>query len=97
MVDAGFTAYGRVDHGKEGGGYLYKIHTTLVTGGGKARHIPHHAAAERDERGGAIMACGQQAIGNQIENLERLLKFTIEQDGGSHMIPRQGGQDGTEV
>ena len=47
-VDAGLAAVGGVDLGDQRGRHLHDRHAALVDGGAEARHVPHHAAAERD-------------------------------------------------
>ena len=48
QVDAGLAAVGGVDLGDQRGRHLHDRHPALVDGGAEARHVPHHAAAERD-------------------------------------------------
>ena len=45
---------------------------THVAGGGKARHVAHHAAAQRVERGLAVEAAAEQRVKDQVERIPGL-------------------------
>ena len=53
QVDSYLSAYGGIHLGQEGGGDLNEIHAPEDGGGGEARQVPHHAAAQGNDGVGA--------------------------------------------
>jgi hypothetical protein len=70
QVDAGLAAVGGVDLGDERGRHLHDRHPALVDGGAEARHVPHHAAAERDH----VVVVGHAGVREPAQDLARGLE-----------------------
>ena len=62
-VHGGLAAHGGVHHGQQRGRYLNIGDAPLVGGGGEARKVPHHAAAQRDDD----ILTGEAAVTEKIQ------------------------------
>ncbi len=89
MVDAGLAAHRRIDLGQQGGRHLDEVHAALVAGGRKTGHVTDHAATQGDHGGAPVMACGQQAIEDQLQGFPVLVGFAVGQHHGDHRVRRQ--------
>ena len=65
QVNGGLAAYGGIDAGKQGRGYLNQFYAAQIGGGGKARKVAYHAAAEGEDHIGA----GKAAFGEKIDHI----------------------------
>ena len=64
-VDGGLAAHGGIHGGKKRGGQLHAADAPEVHGGGKARHVPSHTAAQSHHAVGA----GQMLQGQELQDL----------------------------
>ena len=58
---------------------MHKGHTAHVAGGGEARHVAHHAAAQRKEHRLAVAGGGQQVVEDQVQRRPVLVRFAVGQ------------------
>ncbi len=65
QIHGGFTAYGGVHHGQQGGGDLNVSDAPLIGGGGETGQIPYNAAAQSDDE----IAPGETAVAEKIQCL----------------------------
>ena len=77
MVDRGLAADGGIHQRQQRGGNLHQADAALVGGGGKASHVANHAAAERDHRGAAVVALGDQRIEDGGAGFQGLEAFAV--------------------
>ena len=65
QIHGGFTAYGGVHHGQQGGGDLNVSDAPLIGGGGETGQIPYNTAAQSDDE----IAPGETAVAEKIQCL----------------------------
>ena len=87
MVDRGLPAYRRIHLRQQRGGHLHERHAPHITGGGKARHITNHPAAQREQRSLAVALVAQQIGEDLVERLPGLVLLAIGQSAAQH--PRE--------
>ena len=80
MIDAGFSTHRGVHLSQQGRGYLNKIDTSLVAGGGKAAHISNNTAAKSNQGSVTSVAVFQQAGKNLVQDLQILENFSIREN-----------------
>ena len=80
QVHGGFAPHGGVGGRQESGGHLNKVDAPLVGGGGEARKVPHHAAAQSHH----AVAAGNAALCQKAQDLAI---------GGERLLLLPGGND----
>ena len=83
-VDAGLAAVGGVDLGDQRGRHLHDRHAALVDGGAEARHVPHHAAAERDH----VVVVAHAGRGERAQHRARGLHASCARSPGGMRMSR---------
>ncbi len=63
-IDGGFAAHGGIHRGQQRGGQLYAADSPQVYGGGKARNIAGHSAAQ----GGHTVGAGETLLRQKFQN-----------------------------
>ncbi len=87
MVDPGLAAHRRIDLRQQRGGNLDEGHAALVARRREPGHVADHPAAQRDQRGLALGALGQQRIENQVQRFPVLVCFAVRQHHLRHRHP----------
>ena len=85
MVDGRLAADRRIHLRQQRGGHLYERHAAHVTGGGKTRHVAHHAAAQGKQHGLAVAAVFKQRIKNQLQRGPVFINFAVGQRHLQHL------------
>ena len=81
MIHGGLAAHGRVHLRQQRGGHLNQAHAALIARGSESGHVPDHAAAQGDQRRGAVVAALHQAVehgGPSRHRLEALAVADLE-------------------
>ena len=66
-VDAGLAADRGIDLREERGRHLHEAHAAAHDGGGEAREVADHAAAERDDEIAALDPRGEDRVADPLE------------------------------
>ena len=87
MVHAGLAADRRVDLREQRGRHLHEADAALVAGGGEARHVADHPAAQGDDEIVAREAVGDQRVDDARDGVERLVALAV----GQHDLEERRG------
>jgi hypothetical protein len=86
MVDRGLAADAGIHLRQQGGGHLQERHAALVAGRGKAGHVAHHAAAEGQQGGAAVVLLAERHIEDALQYCQRLVLLAVRQNHLGHAV-----------
>ncbi|MNR02165.1 hypothetical protein D3C85_1180070 [compost metagenome] len=97
MVNAGLAPDGGIHLRQQGSRDLDEVHATLVTGGREAGHVTNDAPTQGDDRGTAVMPCGQQCIEDQLQGFPVLERLAVRKNHRQYRISTERAAQALQV